>query len=94
MWRKYASYKAANPDKANLRFSEYLEMVRPDLKKLIEIERKKENRVETVYKKYIRYRASLKDKEKALSFRDFAKFYYNVESHDIPQEYEERAKLL
>lgn len=91
---KYASYKAANPDKANLRFSEYLEMVRPDLKKLIEIERKRENRVETVYKKYIRYRASLKDKEKALSFRDFAKFYYNVESHDIPQEYEERAKLL
>lgn len=91
---QYVKFKAENPDKANLLFSEYLQYVRPDLKELIEIERKKEKRVETIFKKYIKYRASIANKERALSFRAYAKIYYNVENYDIPQEYDERVKGL
>lgn len=91
---QYVKFKAENPDQANLLFSEYLQYVRPDLKELIEIERKKEKRVETIFKKYIKYRASIANKERALSFRAYAKIYYNVENYDIPQEYDERVKGL
>lgn len=91
---QYVRFKAENPDQANLLFSEYLQYVRPDLKELIEIERRKEERVETIFKKYIKYRASIANKERALSFRSYAKIYYNVENYDIPQEYDERVKGL
>lgn len=91
---QYVRFKAENPNQANMAFSEYLQYVRPDLKELIEIERQKEERVETIFKKYIKYRASLGNKERALSFRAYAKIYYNVENYDIPQEYDERVKGL
>ena len=91
---QYVSYKAANPAQSKLAFSDYLQYVRPDLKELIEIERQKEQRVETIFKKYIRYRATIADKNSVMSFREYAKFYYNVENYDIPKEYDERVKGL
>lgn len=91
---QYMAFIRSNPDYSNLKYWQYLEQVRPDLKELIEIERKKEERVENVYKKYIKYVASCGGKQNAMSFKDFAKMHYNVESYDIPQGYEERTRSL
>ena len=91
---QYMAFIRSNPDYSNLKYWQYLEQVRPDLIELIELERKKEERVENVYKKYIKYVASCGGKKNAMSFKDFAKMHYNVESYDISQEYEERARSL
>ena len=91
-YQQYMKEKLLKTELGKLKFSEFLEHVRPDLKELIEIERKREQRVETIYRKYLKYRISLKDKENAMSFKEFAKFNYGLENYEIPEEYTEPAR--
>lgn len=88
-YQQYMKEKLFKTELGMLKFSEYLEKVRPDLKELIEIERHREQRVENIYKKYLKYRVSLEDKTQAMSFKEFAKAKYSLESYEIPQEYDD-----
>lgn len=88
-YQLYMKEKMLQTELGKLKFSEFLESVRPDLKELIEVERKREKRVESIYKKYLKYRMALEDKSRAMSFKEFARIRYNLESYEIPQEYED-----
>jgi hypothetical protein len=92
-YQNYMKEKLLKTELGNLKFSEYLEVVRPDLKELIEIERKREQRLDNIYKKYLKYRMALEDKTRALSFREFAQYNYGLESYEIPEGYESSKKL-
>ena len=70
-----------------MNFSEYLENVAPDLKELIEIEKRRENRAKNVFKLYVQYLASIEDKSQAMRFTDFAKLRHGLEKDDLPYEY-------
>jgi hypothetical protein len=92
-YQNYMKEKLLKTELGNLKFSEYLEVVRPDLKELIEIERKREQRLDNIYKKYLKYRMALEDKTRVLSFREFAQYNYGLESYEIPEGYESSKKL-
>lgn len=87
-YQEYMKAKFANPELKQLKYWEYLQQVRPSLKNLIELEKKKEERLENIYKKYLKYRMGLEDKKNYMSFREFVKLRYNVVT--IPPEFEER----
>lgn len=91
---QYLEKRKNNPQFANLKYSEYLSLERPDLVELIELEQQREERVENIYKKYIKYRASIQDKRDALSFITFARYFYNLELNDEDMEYEEKSRSL
>lgn len=94
-YQEYMRAKLVNPEYSTLKYSEYLELKHPELKEYINIEKEKETRAATIYGKYLQYRASLPNKEDALSFKQFALQMYNLESYDIPNEYlEESSKSL
>jgi len=70
-------------------FSEYLETVRPDLTRLINVEKERENLARTIYAEYLLYYASLGDnKSGAMKFHDYADRHYGVYAIDIPIEEE------
>lgn len=91
---KYINEKVKNTPLGNLRYSEFLERVCPQLREYIELERSREQRAATVYKKYLQYRASLVDKSKAMKFSDYAVIYYNFQLSDIPLEYSDDGMKL
>lgn len=88
-YQKYMLEKVHGTELGKLKFSEYLSRVAPFLEVLIEVEREREARAATVYKLYLQYLASLKDKNYAMSFNEFAERRYGFEPVDIPPEYDE-----
>ena len=70
-----------------LKFSEYLKEVAPELEELIKIEEKREARAQTVFKLYVKYLASLEDKKSAMRFSEFARLRHGLETDDLPFEY-------
>ena len=86
-YNRYMFEKVKGTELGQMNFSEYLENVAPDLKELIEIERRRENRAKNVFKLYVQYLASIEDKSQAMRFTDFAKLRHGLEKDDLPYEY-------
>lgn len=86
-YNRYMFEKVKGTELGQMNFSEYLENVAPDLKELIEIEKRRENRAKNVFKLYVQYLASIEDKSQAMRFTDFAKLRHGLEKDDLPYEY-------
>lgn len=84
---RYMVEKVKHSKLGELKFSEYLKEVAPELEELIEIEEKREARAHTVFKLYIKYLASLENKASAMRFSEFAKLRYGLKADDLPFEY-------
>lgn len=91
-YQSYMREKVMNSELGKLPFSQYLETVAPHLKKLIDIEKRREKLASTIYKEYLKYYASLQNKQEALSFYNFAEQNYGIDNIDVPAEQEENYK--
>lgn len=91
-YQNYMREKRKNSDLGRLPFSGYLEAVAPHLTELISIEKERERTAKTIYKEYLKYYASFKDKGRAMSFYDYAERQYNIGIIDVPVQYEEEYK--
>ena len=91
-YQNYMREKVLKSDLGNLSFSEYLESVAPNLKELIDIEKKRETFARTIYKEYLKYYSSLEDKKSVIPFEEFAENKYGISNIDVPIENEEEYK--
>lgn len=92
-YQKYLHEKMINPETANIPFSEYLQSKVPD-SELIEIEKERETKTQTIYMEYIKYLASMPDKNKALKFNEFALKRYQIENIEKPIELENQERSM
>lgn len=92
-YQKYLYEKMINPETANIPFSEYLQSKVPD-SELIEIEKERETKTQTIYMEYIKYLASMPDKNKALKFNEFALKRYQIENIEKPIELENQERSM
>ena len=93
-YQDYMREKVIGSELGKLSFSQYLEKEAPYLTELIKIEKEREKQARNIYREYIRYYASLEEKEYALSFEQFANKNYGIENIDVPVEYEEEYKEM
>ena len=84
---RYMVEKVKHSRLGELKFSEYLKEVAPELVELIKIEERREARAQTVFKLYVKYLASLEDKKSAMKFSEFARLRHGLETDDLPFEY-------
>lgn len=91
-YQDYMREKLIGSELGKLSFSQYLEKEAPYLTELIKIEKERENQARTIYGEYIKYYASLENKESALTFEQFANETYGIDNIDVPIEKEEEYK--
>jgi hypothetical protein len=84
---RYMLEKMKGSELGKKTYSEYLEVVAPELEDLIRIERNKEQRAATVFKLYLQYLAAQEDKENAMGFSQFAEYRYGISKDDLPFEF-------
>ena len=84
---RYMLEKMKDSELGKKTYSEYLEVVAPELEDLIRIERNKEQRAATVFKLYLQYLAAQEDKENAMGFSQFAEYRYGISKDDLPFEF-------
>lgn len=86
-YSRYMVEKVKNSELGQKTFSEYLEVVAPELEELIDLESRREKKAANVFKLYVKYLASLENKETAMRFSEFARVRYNLTESDLPFEY-------
>ena len=84
---RYMLEKMKGSELGKKTYSEYLEVVAPELEDLIRVERNKEQRAANVFKLYVQYLAAQEDKENAMGFSQFAEYRHGISKDDLPFEY-------
>ncbi len=87
LYTKYMQEKVNDTELGKKEFSEYLQIVAPELHDLIKIEMLREKRAANVFKRYVIYLASLEDKSQAMKFSQFAHLNFGLLEQDIPFDY-------
>lgn len=86
-YSRYMLEKMKGSELGKKTYSEYLEVVAPELEDLIRVERNKEQRAANVFKLYVQYLAAQEDKENAMGFSQFAEYRHGLSKDDLPFEY-------
>jgi hypothetical protein len=86
-YSRYMLEKMKGSELGRKTYSEYLEVVAPELEDLIRVERNKEQRAANVFKLYVQYLATQEDKENAMGFSQFAEYRHGLSKDDLPFEY-------